>query len=112
MSLLFCGPVDLTLGTSSAYVQQASQLIDARNRRGMTALHVAASQGHTTMVKALVEGGASSPLTDTVPASVRVCCRRRWGSLVLCKTLIASGFGVCVLWEGCFWADFREGRQS
>ena len=77
MSLSFCGPVDRTLGASSAYVNQASQLIDARNSRGMTALHVAASQGHETMAKALVEGGASSLHTGTAPGSIRVCCRRR-----------------------------------
>ena len=75
--VIACGLEDRTFGASSAYDDQASQLVDARNRRGLTALHVAASQGHGTMAKALVEGGASSLYSETVRAFTLVCHRRR-----------------------------------
>ena len=50
-----CGPEDWTLWAPSSYVYQASQLIDARDRRGMTALHAAASQGRKAMAMAFVD---------------------------------------------------------
>jgi len=42
---------------------KASGIIDARNGRGMTALHIAASQGNRPMVDALLAAGAGSHCT-------------------------------------------------
>ena len=59
------------------YIFQGSAIFDARSNRGVTALHVATSQGNADFVKLLVECGASTHCKETgllypiLPESVR-----------------------------------------
>ena len=95
-----CPAPSVSGGCFSGNLAQGRAVIDARNARGLTALHSACSVGNAEMVKSLLQAGAGPPplvLASRSPADFTYV-RMRGGGRVP-----GGGFDIRTIWRARIW---------